>query len=163
MTPYPHPCASVSSKKVSRVRYSCLQPPPHLKYRHYRGRPQVKFSIRQPLHSQKIISRFTIRSSIRHSWLLSKMNSPSAPFPINMSPSTNRAGTSSLSLSPSSKIGSGRKQNNLAENSNQHQIFWWESDNLHFFIGHHSYTDWELPSACIARILLKYTYPVIFN
>ena len=55
------------------------------------------------------------------------------------------------------------KQKNLAENRNQHQILRWESAHIHCQLGHLSYNDWELQSACSARIILKYSYPVIFK
>ena len=55
------------------------------------------------------------------------------------------------------------KQKNLVENSNQNHIFLWSSAHIPCFLDHKSYTEWELQSACITRILLKYTYPVIFR
>ena len=54
-------------------------------------------------------------------------------------------------------------QKNLAENSNHHHILQWECVHLHFQIGHHPYTEWDLQSAYIARILLKNIHPVIFQ
>ena len=84
----------------------CLQLPQHLKYRHYRGRPQFNSSVLQPLHSQKSTSRYLISSSTHNSWILKNMKSPSAPFPINMAPSPNWSRNSSTILNPPKKIGS---------------------------------------------------------
>ena len=50
LTPYPHPHTLGAPKKVSTVRADCLQPPQHIKYRHYRGSPQVNSSVHQPHH-----------------------------------------------------------------------------------------------------------------
>ena len=55
------------------------------------------------------------------------------------------------------------KQKNLAENSNCNRILQWECAHIRCQFFHKSYTDLELQSACIARILLIYTHPVIFK
>ena len=52
-------------------------------------------------------------------------------------------------------------QKKLVEKSNQHNISRWACYHLLFQLGHQSYTEWELQSACIARILLKTIHPVI--
>ena len=68
--PYTHPRVAVASKKVSTLRADCLPPLYNLKYRNCRSRPQVESFVRQLIHSKKSISRFPIRSSTQHSWLL---------------------------------------------------------------------------------------------
>ena len=54
-------------------------------------------------------------------------------------------------------------QKNMAEERNQHQILLWACAHLHYFIGRQSYTERELQYVCISMILLKTTYPVIFQ
>ena len=106
LIPYTLPHAFMSSKKLSEVRSARLKPPHHLKYRHCRGRPQVNYFVRQPLHSQKINSLCPIISYTHNSWILYKMKSPSAPFPRNMTPRPKGSRTSSPIFNPSNKIGS---------------------------------------------------------
>ena len=55
------------------------------------------------------------------------------------------------------------KQKKLVENSNHNHISWWTCAHLHYELGHHSYTEWEMKSTCCTRILLKYTHLAIFN
>ena len=52
-------------------------------------------------------------------------------------------------------------QKKLVENSNHNQIFQRACANIRFQMLHQSYTEWELPYACIARILLKTAHQVI--
>ena len=55
------------------------------------------------------------------------------------------------------------KQKKLVESNNKHHISRWACAHLHCQLGQQSYTDWEIQYACIARIILKYTYPVILR
>ena len=50
-------------------------------------------------------------------------------------------------------------QKNLVEKTNHHHISWLACAHLHIQIGHQSYTEWELQSACISRVIKKTIHP----
>ena len=55
------------------------------------------------------------------------------------------------------------KHKKLVKNSNHHHMSRWGSAHFNCFLCQQSKTEWELQAGGIAKILLKYTYPVIFN
>ena len=98
LTSFPNPRDDVTSRNVSTVRAACLSP--HIIPSKDNARAGPKSFVRPYQQSQQSNSTFPIRKYNHHSWMSSKMNSASVPWPINMalSPGISRTSYQSFNL-----------------------------------------------------------------